>query len=96
MPRVRYTPRSLRDLTCLYDFLAEKNLNAARRAIQTIQKALKLLSRQPELGHPVEDLPVEFREWVIAFGSSAYLLRYRYDGNEIVLLTIRHGREAGY
>ncbi len=48
------------------------------------------------MGRPVEDLPEEVREWVIEFGSGAYVALYRYDGKEVILLTIRHGREVGY
>jgi plasmid stabilization system protein ParE len=48
------------------------------------------------MGRPVEELPTEFREWVIEFGSGAYVALYRYDGKEAVILTVRHGREAGY
>jgi plasmid stabilization system protein ParE len=35
-------------------------------------------------------------EWVIEFGSGAYVALYRYDGKVVVILTVRHGREAGY
>jgi plasmid stabilization system protein ParE len=48
------------------------------------------------MGRPVEDLPTEFREWVIEFGSGAYLVLYHYDGKEVVILSVRHGLEAGY
>jgi hypothetical protein len=47
--------------------------------------------------HPSdESLSPEFREWVIEFGSGAYLALYRYDGKEVVILAVRHGRELGY
>jgi plasmid stabilization system protein ParE len=38
----------------------------------------------------------EFREWVIEFGPGVYIALYHYDGNEVVILAVRHGREAGY
>jgi plasmid stabilization system protein ParE len=38
----------------------------------------------------------EFREWVIEFGSGAYVALYHYDGKEVVILAVRHGREAGW
>lgn len=41
-------------------------------------------------------MPPEFREWIIPFGHGAYVVLYRFDGQEVVLLAIRHGREAGY
>jgi plasmid stabilization system protein ParE len=96
MPHLRWTPQSLRDVVRLYDFLAPKSRDAARRAVKAIRQGVKLLDRFPEMGRPVEELPEEFREWVIEFGSGAYVALYRYDGKEVVILAIRHGREAGY
>ena len=32
----------------------------------------------------------------IDFGRGAYIALYHYDGKEIVILAVRHGREAGY
>ena len=40
-------------------------------------------------------MPLEFREWVIEFGSGAYVALYHY-GKQVVILAVRHGREAGY
>jgi plasmid stabilization system protein ParE len=96
MPRVRWTPQSLRDVARLHDFLASKSRDAARRAVRAIRQGVKLLGSHPEAGRPVEELPEEFREWVIEFGSGAYVALYRYDGKEVVILAVRHGRESGY
>jgi len=96
MPSLKWTPRSLRDVTRLHDFLAPKSKDAARRAVKAIRLGVKSLGRFPEMGRPVEELPAEFREWVIEFGSGAYVALYRYDGKEVVILAVRHGREDGY
>ena len=96
MPRLRWTPQSIRDIVRIYDFLSPKSRDAAKRAVKTIRQGLKLLGKFPEMGRPVEELPEEFRERVIDFVSGAYVVLYRYDGNEVVILAIRHGREAGY
>jgi plasmid stabilization system protein ParE len=37
----------------------------------------------------------QFREWVIEFGSGAYVALYYYDGKEVAILAVRHGRVAG-
>lgn len=96
MPRLRWTPQSLRDVVRLHDFLVPKSREAARRAIKTIRDGVKVLGKFPEMGRPIEELPEEFRERVIDFGSGAYVVLYRYDGQEVVILAVRHGREAGY
>jgi plasmid stabilization system protein ParE len=96
MPRLRWSQSALLDVARLYNFLAPKSQDAARRAVQAIRQTVKELSRFPESGRPVAELPAEFREWVIEFGSGAYVALYHFDGKEIVILAIRHGREAGY
>ncbi len=96
MPPLKWTPQSLRDVARLHDFLAPKSSEAAQRAIKAIRQGVKLLGKHPEMGRPVEELPTEFREWVIEFGSGAYMALYRFDGKEVVILAVRHGREAGY
>jgi len=96
MPRLRWTPQSLRDIVRLYDFLSPKSGDAARRAVKAIRPGVKLLGRFPEMGRLVEELPEEFRERVIDFGSGAYIVLYRYDGIEVVILAVRHERESGY
>ncbi|ERR1035441_8875610 len=96
MSRLNWSPQSLRDVARLHDFMASQSRDAAKRAIKTIRQGVKLLSKFPEMGRPVEELPTEFREWVIEFGSGAYVALYHYDGKDIVILAVRHGREAGY
>ena len=86
----------MRDVARLHAFLAPKNPDAAKRAVRAIRQRVKVLQRFPEIGRPVEDMPGDFREWIIRFGSSGYVVLYRPDNDAIVLLAIRHGREAGY
>ena len=96
MPRLRWSQNALHDVARLYDFLHPKSRDAATRAIKTIREGVKALASHPEIGRTIEDLPAEFREWVIEFGHGAYIVLYRFDGKEVVLLAIRHGREAGF
>jgi plasmid stabilization system protein ParE len=96
MPRLRWSQSALLDVARLHAFLAPKSRDAARRAVKAIRQGVKALAKHPEIGRPVEELPLEFREWVIEFGSGAYVALYHYDGKQIVILAIRHGREAGY
>jgi plasmid stabilization system protein ParE len=96
MPRLRWSEAALKDVARLYNFLAPNSREAASRAIRAIREGVKQLGKHPEIGRPVEELPPEFREWMVEFGASAYVVLYRYDGREVVLLAVRHGREAGY
>jgi len=95
MPPLKWSPQSLRDVVRLHDFLAPKSSDAAKRAVKALRQGIQGLGKHPEMGRPVEELPTEFREWVVEFGSGAYVAMYHYDGKEVVILAIRHGREAG-
>ena len=96
MPRLKWSQSALLDVARLHAFLAPKSRDAAKRAVKAIRQGVKALGKHPEIGRPVEEMPPEFREWVIEFGSGAYVALYHYDGIEIVILAVRHGREAGY
>ena len=77
-------------------FLVPKSREAAQRAVKVIRGGVKVLDRRPEIGRPVEDMLPEFREWVVEFGQGAYVVLYHWDGVQVVILAVRHGREAGY
>src|ERR1700733_6849476 len=96
MPRLRWSQPTLLDVVRLHDFLAGKSRDAAKRAVKAIRQGIKALGEHPEIGRPLEEMPPEFREWVIEFGHGAYAALYHYDGKQVVILAVRHGREDGY
>lgn len=86
----------MNDVARLHGFLAPKNRDAARRAARTIRQGVRLLARHPEIGRPVDGMEPEFREWFIPFGNGGYVVLYRHDDALVAILSVRHGREAGY
>ena len=96
MSRLIWSPQTLQDVQRLHRFLADKNADAARRAVKAIRESVKVLAHQPGVGRPVEDMEPEYREWIINFGDSGYVALYRYDGETAVILAVRHQKEAGY
>jgi len=96
MPRLRWSQSALLDVGRLHEFLAAASPNAARRAVRAIRQGIKALGKHPEIGRPIDELPPEFREWVIEFGHGADIALYHYDAKQVVILAVRHGREAGY
>jgi plasmid stabilization system protein ParE len=96
MPQVIYAASAVRDLQRLREFLRLKNPVAAKRAADTIIKALQVLGLQPQIGRPVKDMPVQYREWMIDFGDSGYVARYHFDGEVVTILAVRHQKEVGY
>ena len=93
--QIVYTRIGLANLERLYRFLAEKNPDAATRAIRTIRDKIKVLARHPRLGRVDFEQP-DYRELLIPFGNSGYVARYSLDGRTVIILAVRHAREAGY
>jgi plasmid stabilization system protein ParE len=50
------------------------------------------LLEHAELGRPIE-IDSHRRELVLPFGAGAYVLRYRIEGETIVMIRVWHGRE---
>ncbi len=96
MPSLKWSPEALADVQRLYRFLASKNLDAAIRAVQAIRTSVKILANQPQAGWPTKTMDTEFREWLIDFGRDGYVVLYRYDGEQVVILAVRHGRKVGF
>ncbi len=96
MPRLIWSPPALHDVQRLYRYLAEKNMDAARRAVRAIRGGLKVIGHQPEIGRPVADMEPEYREWLVEFGDSGYVAPYRYNWQTAVILSVRHQREFEY
>jgi len=96
MPQLIWSPQALLDVQRLYRFLAPKNLEASKRAVTAIRQGVNVLSAQPGMGRPVENMADEFRDWIIDFGDSGYVARYRVDGQHLIILAVRHQKEAGF
>jgi plasmid stabilization system protein ParE len=94
MPRLIWSPAALRDIARLHAFLASKNKDAAGRAIKAIRRGVRLLRQYPEAGRPMEEMSPEFREWPIEFGAAGYVAFYRFDDRDVMILSVRHGKEA--
>ena len=91
MSRLIWTPGASVGLERAYLFLAEKDEEAAVKALGSL-----LLEKFPEAGRPAEDLEPEHRELLIPFGGSGYVLLYRIEGALVYILAVRHQKEAGY
>lgn len=96
MQKLIWSPHALLDVQRLYRFLAPKNQDAAKRAVTAMREGVKVLSLQPAMGRPVTDMDDEFRDWIIDFGGSSYVARYRLDANNLIILAVRHQKEVGF
>lgn len=96
MPRLIWSEPALANVQRLYRFLVTKNPAAAQRAMRAIREGVNILAAHPQVGRVVEDMEEAFRDWPIQSGDSGYVVRYRFDGDQVTILTVRHQREAGF
>lgn len=96
MPRMVWSEAALAHVQRLYRFLVTKNPAAAQRAVRAIREGVSILAGHPQVARVVEDMEEAFRDWPIQFGDSGYVVRYRFDGDQVTILTVRHQREAGF
>lgn len=90
MAQVVYARHAARDLGPLAALLG-----GDRTVIDLISEAVELLDHHPLVGRKAED---GLRELVISRGKTGYIALYDYfaDDDLVVVLAIRHQREAGY
>lgn len=68
--RVRYTKGARDDIRRLYDFLLDKDIEAARRALDAIRKGVSFLQDFPFSCRKVDPRNPFLRELVIPFASA--------------------------
>ena len=95
MAKVVLTRKAAEQLAAFRSFYSESDPVVGERAVAAILVALRRLETHPAAGRPHMDAP-DLRELVIPFGRSGYVALYRADGQRVVVLAIRHQREAGY
>jgi len=96
MARIVWSPNARKDLLRLREFVAQHSVESAARAVRAIREGLDTLKIAPEAGKAVGWLPEGYRELVIPFGKSGYVVLYRFQESRVVIQTLRHGRESGY
>jgi plasmid stabilization system protein ParE len=93
--QVTWHEHAIVDLERLKEFISHHNKEAALKAARHIRAAVMHISIHPQLGKPVEGFP-DYREIVIPFGSSGYVVRYRILSDAVLIIAVKHGREAGF
>ena len=95
--KVRFPPEAEDDLLRLYDFLLDKDVTAAERALDAIREAMELLRFSPfSCRKALADNPF-LRELIIPFGSAGYVALFEIESdNTVFVLALRHQREEDY
>lgn len=94
---VRFTPEAEDDLLRLYDFLLEKDVNAAEHALEAIKGAIELLRFSPFSCRKALPDNSFLRELIIPFGAAGYVALFEIEPSSTVnVLAVRHQREEDY
>ena len=95
MAEVVYSRHAFAALERLADFLIKDSPQAAVTAIDVIRDGIEILERHPFVGRPCEE---GLRELLISYGKRGYVALYSYEQRQdvVLVLAIRHQREAGY
>lgn len=95
MTRLVLSPTAFRDIDRLTDFLLESDPVAAGDSTSLLISGLRVLQQHPLIGRPVER---GYKELVLSRGDTGYVALYTFDiaNDLVVVLTLRHQREAGY
>jgi plasmid stabilization system protein ParE len=95
--KVRFTPEAEDDLLRLYDFLLERDVSAAERALDAIKAAVALLQFSPFSCRKATRNNAFLRELVIPFGAGGYVALFEIEARDKVsVLAVRHQREEDY
>ncbi len=95
MARLKYSDQAFSDLIRLTEFLLANDHESANSTVDLIEDGIETLTRHPFVGRSVD---ADLRELLISRGHSGYVALYTYLEFEdiVVVLAIRHQREAGY
>jgi plasmid stabilization system protein ParE len=94
---VRYTKGAREDLIRLYEFLLDRDLALAERALEVIQHGVGMLEQFPFSCRKTDAKNPFLRELIIPFGSSGYVALFEIENKTTVtILAVRHQREDDY
>lgn len=94
---VRFAPAAAKDMQRLFDFLADRDVKAARRARAAIAKGLEFLRSFPFSCRKASPAHPLLRELIISFGANGYVVLFEIENSETVtVLALRHQREDDF
>ncbi len=95
--QVRYTKEAKEDLERLFNFLLERNLQAAHSAKDAISKGMEFLKDFPFTCRKADQDNPFIREMLISFGNRGYVVLFEIENKTTVtILAVRHQKESDY
>lgn len=90
--KLEWSAAALADLDRFAEFLHDQNPGLASRIASEILERVRVIAEHPQLGRPIAGRD-DYRELVLRVHNAAYVFRYAYDGNRVVMLRVFHSRE---
>lgn len=94
MASIKWLPEAITDWHRLHSFLKELDQKAAENTAGRILEGIQLLKAAPRLGRPTSADDKERRELFMSFGAGSYVIRYRFENkDDVVIIRIWHSKE---
>ena len=89
MNRFRLSKESIADLSEIWDYIAEDNLDSADRLLDKFYETFADIAERPTIGHKREDLTSQN---VLFWPIDSYLVIYKPDSSPLQIVAVLHGR----
>jgi plasmid stabilization system protein ParE len=87
MKRFILTPRAEQDLGDIWDYIAADSVEAAGRVLDTLEKTVERLAKNPGLGHMREELADRRHRFFLVY---SYLIVYRFGTRPLQVIRVLH------
>lgn len=90
VPRFALSQHATQDLDDIWEHIAQDSVDAADRVIDKLHEQIKLIARNPRIGHRSVDL-AEHRT-VLLWPTENYVILYRDNDEGVEIIAIVHGK----
>jgi len=81
------TPRAEQDVSDIWDYIADDNIEAADRVLDALENAMVKLAKNPGIGHWREELTDKRHRFFLIY---SYLIIYRPETKPLQVIRVLH------
>ena len=81
------TPRAEQDVSDIWDYIADDNIEAADRVLDALENGMVKLAKNPGIGHWREELTDKRHRFLLVH---SYLIVYRYKTKPLQITRVLH------
>jgi len=95
MLRARFSPRAVRDLDEVLNYIAADNPDVAERVRRVILNTADFLAEHPELGRRIRQATARHRQirWIVVPKFRNYLIFYQPFGETVMVVRVLHAAQ---